>query len=177
MFNSITKSNPCGNVLLMTDQTGTTANTPRLSDEEYCKVQKEKTKLIYDNTPSVLCPYLKENVNFNSDGFHHFQYNTLGAERPKRVQTFRYKLFPLAPILIGKAGTIQQHRKTFGPVGRKKRDGFTAMKHIEDWCIIAVVPFRDSDLTIKIILRRIGDGNINFLSILPYKAPNYLNEI
>src|SRR3989344_2529479 len=95
--------------------------------------------------------------------------NTLGSERPKFAQLNRYRLFPLAPILIGKAGTIQQHRKTFGPIGRKRKDGFRITKIIEDWCIIAVIPYHEKDLTIKVILRKIGDGNINFLSVLPYK--------
>ncbi len=145
--------------------------------EEYCKKLKEKTKVLYEKTPSIHNPYLEQMIDFNSDGFHHFQYNTLGSERNKRAQIDRYRLFPLAPTIIKKAGIVQQHRKTVGAIGRKRHDGFRLTKVIEDWCFISLMPFGNKEIMIKTVLRKIGDGNVNFLSIMPYKAPNYLFDI
>lgn len=149
----------------------------QLSEIEHCEMLKEKTRVLYEATESMYCPYFGEKVNFNSDGFHHFRYNSLGSERNKRVQIARYKLFPLASSVIRKAGTIQQHRKTMGVVGRKRRDGMHTTKIIEDWCFVALLPFKSREAIVRVVVRKIGDGNLNFLSIMPDRSPNYFADL
>lgn len=150
-------------------------NTTMLTENQYCAQLKAQTKVLYDSIKEVLCPYFDKKVDFNSDGFHHFQYNTSGSERSKKAQIRRYKTFRLAPFVISKAGTVQQHRKYFGPIGRPKGDGFRATKIIEDWCFIALVPSSPGiDIELKVVVRKIGDGPLHFCSIMPFKAPDYL---
>lgn len=145
------------------------------TENEYCAQLKAQTKALYDSTKSVLCPYFNQEVGFNSDGFHHFQYNTSGAERKKKAQIRRYKTFRFAPYVLIKAGTVQQHRRYYGPVGRAKGDGLRAAKIIEDWCFVALVSASPgTDIEIKVVVRKIGEGPLNFCSVMPFSAPNYL---
>lgn len=147
------------------------------TENEYCAQLKAQTKALYDSTQSVLCPYFSTEVGFNADGFHHFQYNTAGAERSKKAQIRRYKTYRFAPYVLSRAGTLQQHRRYFGPVGRPKGDGYRATKVIEDWCFIALVSSSPGkDIELKVVVRKIGDGSLKFCSIMPFKAPDYLTD-
>jgi hypothetical protein len=152
-------------------------NTESDAEAKYCAQLKEQVKAQYDSIKSILCPYFGAEVNFNSDGFHHFQYNTSGSERRKKDQVRRYKSFPFAPYVLKRAGTLQQHRRYFGPVGRKKGDGFRATKMIEDWCFVALLPIEPGkDICIKVVVRKIGNGPLHFYSVMPFKAPDYMAE-
>ena len=146
------------------------------SENQYCAELKAQTKALYDSIGTIDCPYFpNEPINFNSDGFHHFQYTTGGSERSKKAQIRRYKTFPLAPHILKKAGTVQQHRKAWGPVGRAKGDGFRATKVIEDWCFTALVPSGPgTNIDVKVVVRRIGTGPLHFYSVMTFKAPDYL---
>ena len=147
------------------------------SEAEYCAALKAQTKALYDSTKSVLCPYFDAEVGFNSDGFHHMQYMTSGAERSKKAQIRRYKTFKFATFILKKAGTVQQHRRYYGPVGRPKGDGYRATKVIEDWCFMALMKVEPGkDICVKVIVRRVGDGPLHFFSVMPFNAPNYLAD-
>ena len=147
------------------------------SEAEYCAALKAQTKALYDSTKSVLCPYFDVEVGFNSYGFHHMQYMTSGAERSKKAQIRRYKSFNFAPYILKRAGTVQQHRRYYGPIGRPKGDGFRETKIIEDWCFMSLVKAGiGTDICIKVVVRRIGDGPLNFSSVMPSKAPDYLAD-
>jgi hypothetical protein len=62
------------------------------------------------------------------------------------------------------AGTIQEYRKTLSRFGKKGRDGFTPMKEVEYWGLVALVGERK--VRIKIVLRRVGGGSITFRSVM-----------
>jgi hypothetical protein len=146
-----------------------------MTENEYCAQLKAQTKALYESTKPIRCPYFNGEVNFNSDGFHHLQYNSSGAERSKKAQIRRYKTFPLAPYVVKRARTVQQHRKYSGPIGRPKGDGFRVVKTIEDWCFVALLPSTPGkDIELKVVVRKIGDGPLHFWSVMPFSAPNYL---
>ncbi|MCX6752131.1 MAG: hypothetical protein NTZ87_01375 [Candidatus Nomurabacteria bacterium] len=74
---------------------------------------------------------------------------------------------PLALEIIEKSGTIQEYRKILMPIGKKsKQDGFVKMKEVEFWGLVAIVG--EKSRKIKTILRRVGDGNVIFWSVMPY---------
>ena len=147
------------------------------TEAEYCAALKAQTKALYDSTEAVLCPYFKQEVRFTSDGFHHMQYMTSGAERTKKAQVRRYKSFKFAPFILKQAGTVQQHRRYYGPIGRPKGDGFRETKIIEDWCFVALIKIEPGkDICIKVVVRKIGDGVLHFLSVMPFNAPDYLAD-
>ena len=63
---------------------------------------------------------------------------------------------------IKNSGTIQEYRKTMEVVSKKsKRDGSWKMREIEYWGLVAIVG--KSNVKIRVVLRRTGDGNIIFL--------------
>ena len=102
---------------------------------------------------------------FNADGFHHLQFSAR-RERNKKEQILKFNLFPLAIKVIKNAGTLQEYRKGFIPIGKKSKDGFARTKEVQFWGFVAIVG--DPQIKIRVILRRIGDGNIIFWSVMPY---------
>ena len=71
----------------------------------------------------------------------------------------------LALKVIKNSGTIQEHRKGFITIGKAGKDGLSKTKNVEYWAFVAIVG--DSEIKIRVILRRIGDGNITFWSVMP----------
>ena len=132
---------------------------------EYFNQRREKAEALYNNQRNVYNPYFKSQVVFNSDGFHHLQFSAR-RERDKKEQLLKFSLLPLAIDVIKKAGTIQEYRKGLTAVGKKGKDGFALVKEAEYWGFIAIVGERK--IKIKVILRRVGNGNIIFWSVMPF---------
>ncbi len=79
----------------------------------------------------------------------------------------KFSLLPFALEIIKKSGTIQEYRKILTPIGKKSSsDGAVQMKNVEYWGLIAIIGINDRK--VKTILRRVGDGNITFWSVMPY---------
>lgn len=129
-------------------------------------IKKEKARQIYSQYSKIYNPYFKTEIILNSDGFHHLQFSAR-RERNKIEQLFKFRLLPLGLEVIRKSGTIQEYRKILTPVGKKSsRDGSISLKNVEYWGLIAIIG--ENKIKIKTILRRVGDGNITFWSIMPY---------
>lgn len=135
-------------------------------DENYFQEKKEKAHGLYTSQKSIYNPYFKTGIILNSDGFHHLQFSAR-RERNKKEILLKFSLLPLALEIIKKSGTIQEYRKSLDPIGKKDtKDGFTQMKEVEYWGMIAIVGVKN--IKIKTILRRVGNGNITFWSVMPY---------
>ena len=126
---------------------------------------KEKAGRIYSEKKKIFCPYFGFVVVLNSDGFHHLQFSDR-RERSKSEQFLKFSLLPLALKVINKSGTVQEVRKTMQPVGKKGRDGFRIVKDVHYWAFIAIVG-DDKKIKIKTILKKIGEGNVIFWSVMP----------
>ncbi|MDE2020760.1 MAG: hypothetical protein KGJ13_10525 [Patescibacteria group bacterium] len=130
------------------------------------KREKAKAEAFYQSIGKVPCPYFGKDIIFNSDGFHHLQFSA-ERERPKQEQMLKFSLLPAVPHIIRNAGTIQEYRHTMEPIGRKRfSDGAREMREIEYWGIVAITK-GEKPIRIKIILRRVGNGNIIFWSVMP----------
>lgn len=127
--------------------------------------RRERARAIYDAQKNVYNPYLKSGVVFNSDGFHHLQFSAR-RERNKKEQLLKFRLLSLAPGVIKNSGTLQEHRKELMPIGKRGKDGFAPTKTIEYRGFIAIVG--NNQIKIKVVLRRVGDGNITFWSVMPF---------
>ncbi len=135
-------------------------------DENYFNRKKEEAKAVYTAQKTIYNPYFKTNVVLNSDGFHHLQFSAR-RERNKREQLFKFNLLALGLETIRKSGTIQEYRKMFAPIGKKSaRDGAVPMKEVEYWGLIAIVG--QKGIKVRTVLRRVGDGNITFWSVMLY---------
>ena len=113
----------------------------------------------------LIYPYFRSNIVLNSDGFHHLLFSAR-RERNKTEQLLKLNLLPLAVETIKKSGTIQEYRKILAPFGHKAKNGFTKMINVEYWGLIAIVG--EKNIRIKTILKRIGEGNIIFWSVMPH---------
>ena len=134
-------------------------------DPEYFCVRKEKAERIFFAQKSIYCPYFGVHIMLNSDGFHHLQFSNR-RERDKNEQLLKFRLLPRALEIIRKSGTIQEYRKLLMPVGKPSaRDGSVAMKLVEYWGMVAIVG--DNGVKVRTIVRKIGEGNIIFWSVMP----------
>lgn len=134
--------------------------------ENYFLERKEKAKAIYLAKKEIYNPYFQKNIILNSDGFHHLQFSAR-RERNKKEQLLKFNLLPLAFEIIKKSGTIQEYRKLLTPIGEKsKKEGSIKLKEVEYWGLIAIVGSKS--IKVKTILRRVGNGNITFWSVMPY---------
>ena len=125
------------------------------------KREKTKAEELYQKIDKVFCPYFNKEVIFNSDGFHHLQFSA-GSERRKEEQLLKFDFLRFAEDIIKNSGTIQTYRKQWGVVGRKANG---QMKEMEYWGLIALLG--DNHIGVKVVLRRVGDGNITFWSVMP----------
>ncbi len=130
------------------------------------KKEKERARAFYKSIDKVRCPYFGADIIFNADGFHHLQFSA-ERERPKEEQLLKFSLLNAVPHILRNAGTIQEYRHTMEPIGQKRfSDGAREMREIEYWGVIAITK-GERPIRIKIILRRVGNGNIIFWSVMP----------
>lgn len=137
-------------------------------DLKYFSEQKEKARALYDVQKPIRCPYFQSEIVLNSDGFHHLQFSAR-RERNKREQMLKFNFLSFAFEIIRKSGTIQEYRRMLMPIGKKSaRDGFTPMKGVEFWGLVAIVQRNGKPRKVRVVLRRVGTGNITFWSVMPY---------
>ncbi len=130
------------------------------------KREKANAEELYKSIGKVRCPYFNADIIFNSDGFHHLQFSA-ERERPKEEQLLKFSLLPAISHILRNAGTIQEYRHTMEPIGQKRySDGAREMREIEYWGIVAITK-GERPIRIKIILRKVGNGNIVFWSVMP----------
>ncbi len=130
------------------------------------KKEKDKAEAFYKTIERVRCPFFATDIIFNSDGFHHLQFSA-ERERSKQEQMLKFSLLNAVPQILRNAGTVQEYRHTREPIGQKRfSDGSREMREIEYWGIIAITK-GERPIRIKIILRRVGNGNIVFWSVMP----------
>ena len=124
----------------------------------------EKRRTWYKKIKKVYCPILKECVIFNSKGFHHLVYPN-GKWRPVKEQMYKLGLLPLVIPVIKNAKKIYKYEKYF-----VKDSG----KEAEFWTLKEIVGKRKA--VTKVILRRVGTGNITFLSVMKRKDEKNQNQ-
>lgn len=135
-------------------------------DLNYFNNKKEKARTLYSLQKVIRNPYFGVDIILNSDGFHHLQFSSR-KERNKKEQLLRFSLLPLALEIIKKSGTIQEYRKLLTPIGkRSSRDGSIPMKEVEYWGLVAIIG--KNKIKVRTVLRRVGNGNITFWSVMPY---------
>jgi len=132
------------------------------------KQELPKAKVYYDGINTVHCPYFQKDVTFNSDGFHHLRYNSIGSERDKKAQLYKFALLKDVVAIIEASGTVQQYRKQLGAVGRKKgKSGLRDTNMMTYWAFEAIVGKNEPEFRrVKVIVRQIGNGEPHFWSVM-----------
>lgn len=136
----------------------------RLESIEYCKLLTSTTRAIYEKIASIHCPILKEKVIFNAKGFHHLLYESNGKARSINERIYKLTLMPLAKAVIQNATSIDEERNVKIRVSRKKK---TLLKDGKTFSLVASVG-RKNPVQVRVILLRIGNGNLTFRSIMKH---------
>ena len=130
---------------------------------------REDTRKLYDEARLIHSPALDDRVSFTAEGFNHIIFKAARRERERSSQVMRFKLLPRAIRLVAHANTFQEFEETikeFEVKARKKRH--KKSKPVRYWGIIAIFEGRK----IKVILRKIGEGQLHFWSIVPAWTTN-----
>jgi hypothetical protein len=122
--------------------------------DNYFEQKKEKAQQIYDAQQSIYSPFFKQNIILNADGFHHLRYSAR-RERSRGEQIYRFTLLPLGLHILKTATTLQEYRKLSNRA-----------ETVEWWGFVAI--FVKQKIGVRIIIRKTGNGNIHFWSIMPY---------
>jgi hypothetical protein len=136
--------------------------------------QKAAAHALYVGTKPTLSPALGERVSFTAEGFNHILFKGSRSERERPSQIMRFKLLPRAIRLIAHSNTFQEFEeksREYEVKVRKKRRLKT--KLVRYWGIIAIFEERK----IKVILRKIGNGQLHFWSIVPAWTTNKHRDV
>jgi hypothetical protein len=130
--------------------------------DTYCSL-RDRAKNLFNRNPQIRCPYFETDVVLNADGLHHLRYSDR-RERSKQEQMLKFHLLPLALQVIRKAGTVQEYRRIWQPVGPAKADGMREGKDVEYWGFVAIIGRRPDK--IRVIVRRVGTGKLTLWSVM-----------
>ncbi len=123
----------------------------------------------YKTLPSIRCSYLQDTISFTADGLEHLQFKSRGRSRSKEDQYMRFKLIPLVPEILKRSHTLQGVLETrgFEKVRIHSRTEHV-LKHVTYYEFIAVIKRE----RVKIIIKKIENGNKFFWSIIPFWRMN-----
>lgn len=117
------------------------------------------------------------NVHFNSDGFLHlmFKHSDKKNKRDWKNQVKRFHLLCyVIPVLRGME-YWQEYSEYLEKVKVKKKGQISyENKLVKYWAFVAIIR---NDIRIKIILKKSGEGNIHFWSIIPIWKTQEYNDI
>ena len=128
-------------------------------DLEYFKQEKARAKTLYRKYKKVYSPYFQEDIVLNSKGLYHLQYSK-GRLRDPKEQLFKFRCIELGVEVIIKSSTIQEYREV------EILDDDNSMQKACFWGMVAIVG--SNNLKMRVVLRKVGDGEIHFWSVMPY---------
>src|SRR3989344_8680909 len=123
------------------------------------KLEKAKgdAKLYYSSLKKISCPYLHEEVHFNSEGFEHLLTRSWNRGRSETEQYTRLRLLTKAVEVIQKSHLMQEHsdvqlfiRQSINSRWEKQ------LKRVIYFVFVAVYP--QSGLRIKVVVKQIEGG-------------------
>ncbi len=119
----------------------------------YIELKTEKKKY-YDSIKEIYSEALGVQVHFNAKGFNHITFKNPRNLRSIPEQIYRLKIFDTAVKLLKLANTYQEYEEI---------ENVDTKKITYYWGIIAII----DNLKLKVILRRIGNGQTHFWSVIP----------
>lgn len=134
-----------------------------VSEELYAKSKLEAERLYRSFTPIKCRAIGNQTIYFNSEGFNHLLYKK-GKERAKNDQMGRFKHLDFVPKILQLTTTYQEYEEKLQDF-RVERHGkkITETKQVRYWAFVAIM----HNKRIKVVIRKIGEGQIIFYSICP----------
>ena len=91
------------------------------TDLEFQEVRQRAT-VLYSALDRIRCPYLQNEVHFNTDGFRHLLFKSWNRGRDRRDQFMRLKFLSRAPEILRLSRTVQGIQTT-NEWERRRRHG------------------------------------------------------
>lgn len=138
------------------------------------KKLKNDAQNYYNSVGRIFSPVFNQEIYFSAEGFNHIVFKNARNEREKSSQILRFKLLSLAVKLVKISTTYQEFEETIKEFECKSfKKKIRKNKIVKYWGIIAIIDGRK----IKVIIRKIGDGNFYFWSIVPGWVTNKYRDI
>ncbi len=133
------------------------------SQEDSVKVVSGGEQL-YKTFKSIRCPYLNQEVHFNSAGLEHLKFKRRGVARSLHDQYMRFKLLHLAPEVLKLSRTVQGiwETKHFERIRIHSRTEMV-LRSVIYYEFIAVL----NKVRVKVVVKEIENGQPFFWSLIP----------
>jgi|SRR5690606_14443902 len=118
----------------------------------------------YKQIKRVYCPHLKCYVRYNSKGFWHIIYRSEGKKREAQAQLLRFQLVPKTIKLLNLTHTIQEYDSI--TIESTVTDHKSKVKKLVKTQFFGYIAIIDG-WKIKVIVKRVGNGNPFFWSVIP----------
>jgi len=136
-----------------------------ISEDKLNSVKLE-AKLFYNQIGSVECPYLKELVRFNEDGFGHLLSKSWNRGRSSVEQYTRLKILPKVIEVIKNSHTLQEYNEIEIIVRQKTNYRWAKkLKTVKYYVFIALLV--KHNFRLKIVIKQIEGGKPFFWSVYP----------
>ncbi len=134
---------------------------------------KDEAELKYKEIDTVYCPFLKQDILFNSRGLDHLKFKRERIARNKKDQISRFKNLHLVSDIVSRSHTLQgiQETQGFEKIRIHSRTD-TKLVKITYYEFFAVV----ADKRIKVIIKKVQDSSPFFWSVIPYWGKNKNNS-
>lgn len=126
----------------------------------------EEVRVIFEKQKVVHSPFFEADITLNSDGLNHLLHKPNRMPRVIAEQKLKLRLVKKALKILKKAGTVQENRIKYEKYGKPGKDGLTKTKAVEYWAFHDIVGEKKRFI-IRVIVRRVGDGNLVFWSVMP----------
>jgi len=134
------------------------------TEDEFVAVL-QKAHAYYATIVRVFCPYLRGDVQFNSQGMEHLRRKSWNRGRPRHDQFMRLKHLAIAPAILRLSATVQGvwhgHERN-----RRRRHGRWE-EHFKPATFYEFVAVME-DRRFKVIVKQTSDGEIVFWSLIPF---------
>lgn len=127
--------------------------------ESYIDFFAERKKE-YDSWSPMYCGALRDYIHFTARGFNHLRFKTDNTPRNPKEVKYKIGLLPLVKPVIYLAKRVE-YEKRLSPIGGTRKK---ILKEMEYWAITEIVGRKN--VRLKVVLRRIGKGNIHFWSVM-----------
>lgn len=120
-----------------------------------------ENKVYYDSIGRVWCKILNSHIHFTSEGRLHLIYKGNRKKRNVVEQEYKLRLFPLVIPALKNSNNIQNWRFPDGDNGSNSDVQFYAIT-----CNVG----RKRPIEIRVIVKRTGDGEFNYHSVMENKT-------
>jgi len=121
-----------------------------------------ENKTYYESIGRVWSPILNSYIHFTSEGRIHLTHKSNRGKRTVKEQYYKLRLFPLVIPALKNSTNIQAWRF----------QGDESNPHNVQHYAITCIVGRKNPINLRVIIKRTGDGQFNYHSVMEHKSNN-----